>query len=389
VKHYNYTDQLTPEELADPIIASAYAVAQCAHEGRTRGKLNDLPELVHPVLVYRMAKRMGETNPQFLAAALLHDTLEDCKQYRKFKNHPRMRDDLLREMEARGVPKARRVAGQIFDLVREVTKPDRYDQGIKLLAQIDHMQHASIDGKRLKILDQTASLVCRLIDDNDPTRFTARQEEAFLPKATNLVQAIVRSARGIFESEALQPYEQLYALALDWVQRMPGRDKPRVARAYYRSTLDFDALFHDRLAYHRVVQIHEPVAKRYYPPHDKHVTGEVLLRIDFADDGRIHGCVIRNDPGGGENTVNQQQEKLPAALLQAFGLYSRAETLDIEAQQQGEHEGGTGRHYIFKPAVPAKVFAAATRLSGMLSHGESLKFERKMDALSRGDAAAR
>ncbi len=61
---------------AIPLIDSALAFAAQAHDGQRR-KSTDIPYIVHPVGVMMALVECGETDPELLAAALLHDTVED------------------------------------------------------------------------------------------------------------------------------------------------------------------------------------------------------------------------------------------------------------------------------------------------------------------------
>ncbi|MCC7360787.1 MAG: bifunctional (p)ppGpp synthetase/guanosine-3',5'-bis(diphosphate) 3'-pyrophosphohydrolase [Anaerolineales bacterium] len=63
--------------LSDPLIETALRFAARAHQGQVR-KGTDLPYIVHPVGVLLVLQAAGERDPAVLAAALLHDTLEDA-----------------------------------------------------------------------------------------------------------------------------------------------------------------------------------------------------------------------------------------------------------------------------------------------------------------------
>lgn len=59
------------------LLDSALIFAARAHAGQVR-KGSDVPYIVHPVGVMLTLRQAGETDPEILAAALLHDTLEDA-----------------------------------------------------------------------------------------------------------------------------------------------------------------------------------------------------------------------------------------------------------------------------------------------------------------------
>jgi (p)ppGpp synthase/HD superfamily hydrolase len=59
------------------LIDSALVFAARAHRHQTR-KSTNVPYIVHPVGVMLTLQQAGETDPELLAAALLHDTIEDA-----------------------------------------------------------------------------------------------------------------------------------------------------------------------------------------------------------------------------------------------------------------------------------------------------------------------
>lgn len=391
MRDYQYRIELTPEELADPIIAAAHAVAQRAHAGRMRGKIDDMAEICHPILAYDLARRLGETSPIFLAACLLHDSLEDCEHYRGRQYHFRMFNDLLEEMDKRQVPSAEMKTLAIYDLAQQVTNPDRRDQGLKMQAQIDHMGFASFDGKRLKILDQSASLVCRLLGDNNPKLFSSEKEAAFLVKAENVVQSIVRSVRSDWEAEALRPYEHLFAVALEYVHRLPSAPNERLQRNYMRNTIYFDDLFSDLRTYQRVVRHYPKVQDVYYPALHADKLRECILRIELVD-GKVAGWVQKIEPGAGASVLNLQQEEFPKMLKTVHDLKNRFDPLKVEAQTTiAMPANASGRHFKILPPMELALFNAAARRTGALSMAETYKLEAWMEKrLSRrGDTPAR
>lgn len=61
----------------DPLVARAHALAEEAHRGQLR-KGDDTPAIDHPAEVARMLHGQGYGR-EVLAAALLHDVVEDCE----------------------------------------------------------------------------------------------------------------------------------------------------------------------------------------------------------------------------------------------------------------------------------------------------------------------
>lgn len=62
--------------MPNPLIESALIFAARAHAGQKR-KSTDVPYIVHPVGVMLLLMEHGEQETELLAAALLHDTVED------------------------------------------------------------------------------------------------------------------------------------------------------------------------------------------------------------------------------------------------------------------------------------------------------------------------
>jgi (p)ppGpp synthase/HD superfamily hydrolase len=60
------------------LIEKAKQVATKAHDGQKR-KVGNVPYIVHPEAVYQLLVDVGIQNEDILAAAWLHDTIEDCK----------------------------------------------------------------------------------------------------------------------------------------------------------------------------------------------------------------------------------------------------------------------------------------------------------------------
>ena len=83
------------------MVSAAYSLAEKAHDGQTRDE--GTPYILHPLRVAAFLAELGHRDPELLAAALLHDTLEDS--------------DLTEgEIEAK-------FGGRVAALVRTLTKP--------------------------------------------------------------------------------------------------------------------------------------------------------------------------------------------------------------------------------------------------------------------------
>lgn len=61
------------------ILPRAISIANRAHRYQTR-KFSGLPYIVHPLEVMSILERYGVTDEKVLAAAVLHDVIEDCHE---------------------------------------------------------------------------------------------------------------------------------------------------------------------------------------------------------------------------------------------------------------------------------------------------------------------
>lgn len=60
------------------LVVSAVAFATSAHEGQVRKGGRGIPYITHPLAVKAILEGAGVTDQVVLAAAVLHDTIEDC-----------------------------------------------------------------------------------------------------------------------------------------------------------------------------------------------------------------------------------------------------------------------------------------------------------------------
>ena len=146
---------MTPS-LHDPLVEQALRVAARAHSGQRR-KASDLPYIVHPTAVALILANAGESDPEVLAAALLHDVVEDT---------PATMDELARQFPPR-----------VIDIVGSLTEQKLDEDGNKrtwIDRKQDHLEHvrqASSDAQAVLLADKLHNLASMLedlaIDGND------------------------------------------------------------------------------------------------------------------------------------------------------------------------------------------------------------------------------
>lgn len=127
---------------ADPnanarLISEAALFAAHAHGTQTRADRGD-PYLVHLAEVAAMCAMLEPFDPVLVAAAWLHDTVEDTG----------VREPILRE----------RFGDEIADLVMDVTDPPDLKGDARRQRQVDHTRDAGDRVKRLKLADKTSNV---------------------------------------------------------------------------------------------------------------------------------------------------------------------------------------------------------------------------------------
>ncbi|MBX9726366.1 MAG: HD domain-containing protein, partial [Rickettsiales bacterium] len=223
----------TLDDRGRAILKAAFAVAKRAHAGQSRLKRNKgIQYISHPIMVYDIMRKLGETDPEVLAAAILHDAIEDHSVFRA--NDSELGDAFSKALYAQGIeevsdaPKHRAVeeddlvgknhsiVDHVMALCRQVTNPAVYGgDGIKENQQHDRIKDMSFNAKKIKIADQAASLICNLTMPNDPAQFTPEKEIAFTEKAHTLGVGIVESVEGdVAQREALKPYASFFGKTL-------------------------------------------------------------------------------------------------------------------------------------------------------------------------------
>ena len=145
-----------------PLVERAIRVAARFHREQTR-KASDLPYLTHPASVALLLTKAGINDDEILAAALLHDVVEDT-------------DCSIESLAAEFPPK-------VIEFVAALTERKRDDSGQKRSWQdrkTDHLKHiaaASWEARAITLADKLHNLGTMVFDlETDPdlwSRFNA------------------------------------------------------------------------------------------------------------------------------------------------------------------------------------------------------------------------
>ncbi len=123
---------------------NALAFSHTAHKRQRRKNKEATPYINHPVRVATILFNAGERDAALLAAAVLHDVVEDC-----------------------GVSKAqiaKKFGGEVAELVMEVTDDKTLPKDERKRLQIQHAPQLSGRAKKLKLGDKIANLEDTLRD---------------------------------------------------------------------------------------------------------------------------------------------------------------------------------------------------------------------------------
>ena len=158
-----------PDALALVLQAASFAADR--HRKQRRKDLHATPYINHPLaLASTLAVEGGVTDPEVIAAALLHDTLEDTQTTASE----------LREAFGR----------RVADMVEEVTDDPDLGNDDRKQRQIDHAPHLSHGAKLVKLADKICNL--RDISRSPPSGWSLERQQAYFDWA----KAVVDGMRG-------------------------------------------------------------------------------------------------------------------------------------------------------------------------------------------------
>ena len=153
------------------LLFSAIAFAADRHRDQRRKDAGASPYINHPIALARvLAVECGVTDTATLAAAILHDTIEDTKT---------TRDDLEERF-------GKRIAG----IVAEVTDDKRQRKHERKAAQIRHANRLSRQAKLVKLADKICNL--RDVADSPPANWPLRRRREYFEWS----RAVVAGMRG-------------------------------------------------------------------------------------------------------------------------------------------------------------------------------------------------
>jgi guanosine-3',5'-bis(diphosphate) 3'-pyrophosphohydrolase len=174
-----------PETDAVGLILRAIAFAADKHRNQRRKDADATPYINHPIALANVLKEEGGvTDPVVLAAAILHDTIEDT-------------ETTAYELETLFGP-------DITKVVLEVTDDKALGKAERKQLQIEHASTASHQAKLVKLADKICNL--RDIAANPPADWSVERKQEYFDWAKRVIDQ-VRGTHGVLEGAFDREFE--------------------------------------------------------------------------------------------------------------------------------------------------------------------------------------
>lgn len=153
-------------DLAFMLRTAAFAARK--HSAQRRKDAEASPYINHPIALAHLLAGHGITDRNVLAAALLHDTIEDT-------------DTTSAELEGA-------FGEKIASIVREVTDDKSLKKAERKRLQIEHAAHASREAKLVKLADKISNL--RDIAASPPPAWTLERRREYFDWAKQVIDRV-------------------------------------------------------------------------------------------------------------------------------------------------------------------------------------------------------
>jgi guanosine-3',5'-bis(diphosphate) 3'-pyrophosphohydrolase len=170
MNHLTYSNARKEGPISDiALVLRAAEFAAHKHRGQRRKGYSERPYVGHCIEVAALIANVGKIDePDILAAALLHDTVEDTDT---------TRDDLVKEF------------GQVIDgYVAEVTDDKSLDSDVRKELQVQHAPHLSRGAKLIKLGDKISNV--REIGADPPKQWDEERRLEYFEWAKRVVSAM-------------------------------------------------------------------------------------------------------------------------------------------------------------------------------------------------------
>lgn len=146
------------------------------HVDQFRKGEDRVPYVSHPICVARvLSDAIGVDDPEILAAAVLHDVLEDTVATRAEY------DDLCLEL-------AREFGEQVAEIVEELTDDKWLEKSERKRLQIEHAPEMSISAATVKLADKLCNV--RDVSQSPPTHWSIERRMDYIAHAEAVVRRL-------------------------------------------------------------------------------------------------------------------------------------------------------------------------------------------------------
>lgn len=397
MKNYAYRFDITGDPLYQQHaeIRAAYALAKRAHEGQSRGKIDPaIPYLTHPVMAYDLMIGMGVTDPEILAATLLHDTLEDYPEYtaQPLQLQKDLRAALKEEWpQPEDTLRVSGAASNIAAMVLQVTNVPVPMEN-KGISQMRRAESISQPARLIKIADQTTNLICNLMMENH-AGFSHHKATLFAQKARDLVVAITANEYVTASERAeLSRWKKLFRNVYTWNAELLAAKTPKTrlrVRERFADQMEHivPALGETDVAtpYHEVeYSVH--FSKRHPAAHEESrqeigLFGQPeyagLTRVDLNDEGDVVGFQTWAAPEAGSKHYRNQMQDVLVGYLRNSGhdVIIDPQLQPVEVQHERHLEGR--HHRLDKPMAAHQFSLLCTHADAIQPHTDMLRLLRK------------
>ena len=155
-------------------ILEAASFAAKKHKDQKRKGSDGEPYINHPIEVANMLANIGGvTDHEIIAAALLHDTVEDC-------------DVKFEEIQER-------FGSTVAGYVRELTDDKSLPKADRKRLQVEHAPHLSGGAKQIKLADKISNI--RDVTNNPPEGWDLQRRREYVEWGSNVVAGLRGSNR--------------------------------------------------------------------------------------------------------------------------------------------------------------------------------------------------
>ena len=151
-----------------PLVLRALAFATEKHRGQVRKDADSTPYIQHPIALASLLWEVGVHDAEVLAAAILHDTIEDTQT---------THDELEREF-----------GRQVAHLVAEVTDDKRLPKAMRKEKQIEHAAHLPPGARLIKLADKICNL--RDVAHSPPADWSIERRREYFEWARAVVEKV-------------------------------------------------------------------------------------------------------------------------------------------------------------------------------------------------------